>query len=75
MAVPEDFYKKGSGYSNIKIFKCSSQVFSAEGQKGNYGSYILMACFAGLVGMMVFYFLKGKKQAFEKLDELKKTSF
>ena len=70
MAVPEDFYKRGSGYSNIKIFKCSSQVFSAKGQKGNYGSYILMGCFAGLVGMMVFYFLKGKKQAFEKLDEL-----
>ena len=70
MTVPEDFYKRGSGYSNIKIFKCSSQVFSAKGQKGNYGSYILMACFAGLVGMMVFYFLKGKKQAFEKLDEL-----
>ena len=38
MEIPEDFYKKQGGYSNIKIFKCASQVFSAKGQKANFGS-------------------------------------
>ena len=70
MEIPEDFYKRGSGYSNIEIFKCSSLVFSAKGQKANIGSYILMACFAGLVGMIVLYFLKGKKKFEEDLDKI-----
>ena len=70
MEIPEDFYKKESGYSNIKIFKCASQVFSLRGQKANFGSYILMLCFTGLIGMIVFYFLKGKKIMNKDLDGL-----
>jgi hypothetical protein len=72
MEIPEDFYKKESGYSNIKIFKCASQVFSLRGQKANFGSYILMFCFTGLIGMIVFYFLKGKKIMNKDLDGLNK---
>ena len=67
--VPEDFYKKDIGYSNIRVFKCSSQVFSAKGQKGNIGSYILLLCLAGLIGLLVAYLLKGKKKMDEQLDD------
>ena len=56
--LPEDFYKKHKN-SNIEVFKCASQVFSAEGQKKNFGSYCLMACFASFIGVVVFYILKG----------------
>jgi len=70
MEIPEDFYKKQGGYSNIKIFKCASQVFSAKGQKANFGSYILMLCLAGFIGIIVFYFLKGQKMQFSILDNL-----
>ena len=61
MEIPEDFYKKESGYSNIKVFKCSSQVFSSEGQKKNFGSYILLACFVSFIAMVALYFIKGKQ--------------
>ena len=67
MEIPEDFYKKQGGYSNIKIFKCASQVFSAKGQKANFGSYILMLCFAGLVGIIVYYALRGYKEMLSTL--------
>ena len=70
MEIPEDFYKKQGGYSNIKIFKCASQVFSAKGQKANFGSYILMLCFAGLVGIIVYYALRGYKEMLSTLDSL-----
>jgi len=71
MEIPADFYKQDAGYSNIKVFKCASQVFSAKGQKANFGSYILLLCLAGLVGMIVIYFYKGKKQINKTLDEYK----
>ena len=61
MEIPDDFYKKEIGYSNIKVFKCASQVFSSKGQKNNFGSYILLICFASFIGMVVFYFVKGKQ--------------
>ena len=63
--LPEDFYKKHT-FSNIKVFKCSSQVFSPEGQKKNFGSYTLLACLSGMIGVIVFYFIKGTK----RLDEI-----
>ena len=56
--LPKDFYKKHTN-SNIKVFKCASQVFSAEGQKKNYGSYALLICLSSFIGVMVFYFIKG----------------
>ena len=71
--TPKDFYKKSAGYSNIKVFKCSSQVFSSRGQKGNWGSYILLACLAVLIGLMIAYFLSekyGKKSQEKDLDKL-----
>ena len=61
----ENFYKRHKN-SNIEVFKCASQVFSSEGQKKNFGSYILMACFASFVGVAVFYFVKGSA----KIDAL-----
>ena len=59
MEIPEDFYKKQGGYSNIKIFKCASQVFSAKGQKANFGSYILMLLFRWISWYYSLLCLKG----------------
>ena len=71
MIIPEDFYKKKEEYSNIKVFKCASQVFSLKGQKMNFGSYIIMAIFFCFIGAVVFYFLKGRKPMDEIYDKLK----
>ena len=62
--LPKDFFKKHKN-SNIEVFKCASQVFSNEGQKNNWGSYILLTCLASFIGSAVFYFIKGR----QKLDE------
>ena len=56
--LPESFYKKHKN-SNIEVFKCSSQVFSSEGQKKNYGSYVLLTCLASFIGVVVYYIIKG----------------
>jgi uncharacterized membrane protein len=37
-------------------------VFSSEGQKKNFGSYILLACLSAQIGAMVYFFLSGTKQ-------------
>jgi ABC-type multidrug transport system fused ATPase/permease subunit len=58
--IPESFYKKHK-HSNIEVFKCSSQVFSVSGQTKNFGSYCLLICFASFVGVVAFYFIKGKE--------------
>ena len=58
--LPESFYKKHK-HSNIEVFKCSSQVFSSEGQKKNFGSYCLLACLTSSIGVIAFYFIKGKE--------------
>ena len=72
MEIPEDFYKQDIGYSNIRVFKCASQVFSGKGQKLNWGSYILLACFTALIGMIVLYYLKDKNNMESTLDNLNK---
>jgi hypothetical protein len=54
-------FEKNHTYSNIKVFKCASQVFSKEGQKRNIGSYILLLCLASFIGVIVFYVLKDSK--------------
>ena len=59
--LPEDFYKTHT-FSNIKVFKCASQVFSLEGQKKNFGSYTLLTCLASMIGVMVLFIIKGPKQ-------------
>ena len=56
--MPENFRDLISRRSNIDVFKCSSQAFSAEGQKKNIGSYILLVGLASLIGVAVFHFLK-----------------
>ena len=56
--LPDNFYKR-EAYSNIKVFKCSSLVFSAKGQKNNFGSYALLICLSSLIGIIIFYFIKG----------------
>ena len=66
--LPKDFYKTHT-LSNIKVFKCASQVFSAEGQKKNFGSYTLLACLSSFTGVMVFYFLKGSKLLSALIDK------
>ena len=69
--MPDDFLDLISKRSNIEVFKCSSQVFSAEGQKKNYGSYILLACLAALIGVGVFHFVKEKEQMEATFDKLR----
>ena len=73
MIIPEDFFEKKEEYSNIKVFKCAKQVFSLKGQKYNFGSYILLACFFCFIGGVVFYFLKGKKQMENDFENLNKS--
>jgi len=58
--LPESFYEKHEN-SNIEVFKCASQAFSAEGQKNNFGSYCLLASLASMIGLTAFYFIKGKE--------------
>ena len=72
MKVPDDFYKKKFTYSNIKVFKCSSQVFSAKGQKMNLGSYVLLACFVCFISMVVLYFVRGRKEMINEFEKIKK---
>ena len=72
MEIPDDFYKKEMGYSNIRIFKCYKQVFSAKGQTFNIGSYILMGCFVGFIITIVLNCLKGKKQMEDSFAPYKK---
>ena len=57
--IPESFYKRHKN-SNIEVFKCASEVFSAKGQKFNFGSYFLLTCLGSFIGLIVFYFVKGK---------------
>ena len=70
--VPDDFYKKKFTYSNIKVFKCSSQVFSSKGQKMNFGSYVLLVCFASFISMVVLYFVRGRKEMNNEFEKIKK---
>ena len=72
--MPKNFKDLISKRSNIEVFKCSSQVFSAEGQKKNFGSYILLVCLAALIGVGVFHFLKEKEQMEEKFNKLRHKS-
>ena len=51
---------------------CASQVFSSQGQKMNFGSYVLLACFASLVTIFVLYILKGGKALDTEFKELEK---
>ena len=59
-SLPENFKDLISKRSNIEVFKCASNVFSAEGQKKNFGSYILIAGFAAFIGVVVFHCVKEK---------------
>ena len=73
--IPDNFKELISRRSNIAVFKCSKQVFSAEGQKLNIGSYILLAGIAGIIGIAVFHFVKEKDASNQDLfNELKITS-
>ena len=63
--LPKDFFKKHKN-SNIEVFKCVSQVFSNEGQKNNWGSYILLICLANFIGSVAIYFIKGSS----KIDQI-----
>ena len=77
MTIPEDFIKKQSEYSNIKVFKCASQVFSLKGQKLNFGSYILFACFIGFIASIIIYFTCNKNKMddiFSGLSKIPKNS-
>ena len=58
--MPEGFLDLVSRRSNIKVFKCASQVFSAKGQKKNFGSYVLLACLASFIGVIIFHLVKEK---------------
>ena len=61
--MPENFKDLISRRSNIAVFKCASQVFSAKGQKNNYGSYILLATIAAFIGVLVYHFVKERSKS------------
>ena len=68
--MPENFKDYISKRSNIEVFKCSSQVFSSQGQKNNFGSYVLLAGLASFIGTIVFHFLKEKARMAHNFDDL-----
>ena len=71
--MPENFKDLISRRSNIAVFKCAAQAFSAEGQKYYYGSYILLAAIASFIGVTVFHFIKerkGMQKAYEGLGKI-----
>ena len=72
--MPENFKDLISRRSNIAVFKCASQAFSAEGQKYNYGSYILLAAIASFIGVTVFHFIKERKGMQKAYDGLGKIA-
>ena len=45
-----------------------------KGQKGNVGSYILLGCLAGLIGLMIAYFLIGRKGLLKSVNKVVKTT-
>ena len=63
--MPENFKNLISKRSNIAVFKCATNVFSAEGQKNNFGSYILLASFSAFIGVLVFHFVKERGKAMD----------
>ena len=65
--MPKNFKDLISRRSNIAVFKCASKVFSSEGQKANFGSYILLAGIASFVGVLVFHFVKERSKAMNSL--------
>ena len=67
MKMPDDFKKLRTKLSNIAVFKCASNVFSAKGQKNNYGSYILLAGFTSFIGVLVFHFMKERSKVMNSL--------
>ena len=67
--LPENLYKKHKN-SNIEVFKCASQVFSSKGQNKNFGSYVLLLCFAGFIASIVIYFVKGTSKINETFNQL-----
>ena len=74
MEIPDSFYQRYLGYSNIKVFKCASQVFSVKGQKKNFGSYVLLACLASFIGVIVIYFVKGTTMLDKIFRDLSNTN-
>ena len=62
--MPENFKDYISKRSNIAVFKCASQVFSASGQKKNFGSYCLIVAFASFIGVVVYHFIKEKMEMY-----------
>ena len=68
--MPEGFRDLVSKRSNIEVFKCASQVFSSKGQKKNFGSYILLAALASLIGVIVFHYVRERKTMDLLFDEL-----
>ena len=69
----ENFYKLDT-YSNFKILRCYKLVFSLEGIKGNYISYIMMIIFCIFLASMIwnyFSYTNNIKKLFKKLFKKK----
>ena len=64
-SMPKNFKDLISRRSNIAVFKCATNVFSAEGQKNNFGSYILLASLAFFIGVLVFHFVKERNKSMD----------
>ena len=65
--MPDDFKNYISRRSNIIVFKCASQVFSPEGQKKNFGSYILLGSLAAFIGVVIYHFVIERSKSMDIL--------
>ena len=63
--IPKNFKDLISKNSNILVIKCASNVFSAEGQKNNFGSYIILVSFTSFIVVLIFHLVKEKGKAMD----------
>ena len=57
-------------HSNLFLFKCYKEVFSSEGLKKNYGSYIIIIITSGIIFCTIFFKVKGYTLFKEKIIKL-----
>ena len=55
-------YFKISTYANLAVLKCYKLAFSKEGQKSNYGSYLILILTFFIILLMILFYYNYKKQ-------------
>ena len=65
----ENFYKINS-YSNFRIIVCHLLVFSKEGQKNNYGSYIILSVMILFISTTIISIITNSKKTNKILESI-----